>query len=119
MLTIKPPHNIEIKLNWLREMYQYSQLMGELIFCCDTTFGYCEFAKGIENQDQEKSCYQFWAIIQQVYTREYDRVQMEKVWHEAKAHYRLLNYDPTLSIKTWRLEIKSTQEIIEKYYPKR
>lgn len=70
ILCIPIPDHLQDEMEFLRELYPYSQLIGELICMAEERFGFCEFAKGIQDQRIELACYQFWGMIQRLYTQE-------------------------------------------------
>ena len=79
MIDIPIHHDLEQKFEWLRELYPWSLLMGELIHLCDVNFGSCEFAKGIDDQDEEMALFQFWACIEKLYDLEYPNQLVKKL----------------------------------------
>lgn len=79
MINYLLPEDISPQMDFLRELYNHSQLMGALIHKSDQLFGKCEFAKAICLQDEELAFYQFLACIQALYKEEYDRLQMNRL----------------------------------------
>lgn len=79
MIDIIPPPDIEKKLNWLRELYPWSMLVGELIHLGDAMFGTPEFVQPIEKQDEEKASLQWFAVINRLYDLEKASIEAKKL----------------------------------------
>jgi hypothetical protein len=79
MINIPIHTDLEPQFNWLRELYPWSLLMGEMIHLCDVTFGFSEFAKAFNEQDEELATYQWYACIQKLYKIETDRIEIQKL----------------------------------------
>ena len=71
MIHIPLPKDIEPQFNWLRELYPWQLLMGELIHLSDAMFAKVEWTKPLQDQDVELASYQFYASIQKLYEIEY------------------------------------------------
>ena len=80
MVQIPIHHDLEPQFNFLRELYPWSLLMGEMICLAETLFqGNCEFAKAIKEQDEELATYQWYACIQKLYKIETERLEIQKL----------------------------------------
>lgn len=75
MINYLLPEDVSPQMDFLRELYNHSQLMGSLIHKAEQLFGYCEFAKAIQEQREELAFLQFLGSIQALYKEEYDQLR--------------------------------------------
>ena len=90
MVQIPIHVDLEPQFNFLRELYPWSLLMGEMICLAETLFqGNCEFAKAIREQDEELATLQFYGCIQALYKLEIDRLEAQKLPSKYDIHEQL------------------------------
>lgn len=73
------PKDLEPAFEFLLELYTWPQYWGAMIFKAESIYGFCEFAKPLNEQREELAVLQYYGAIQSLYKEEYDRLQMTRL----------------------------------------